>query len=80
MTIAIEQLRYVVLGTRDLDSAARFAGDELGLQVAFRNDEEVALRSDSRQYSLVFARGDARRQALGFELRDVAALEAALVA
>lgn len=80
MSTAIEQLRYIVLAARDLDAAARFADEELGLQVATRSDDDIALRSDARQYSLVFTRGDARRQAIGFELRDAAALDAAIAA
>ncbi len=77
MSIAIEQLRYVILGTRDLDAATRFADQELGLQAALRNDDETAFRSDERQYSLVYSRGDQRQQAIGLELRDEAALQAA---
>jgi len=77
MPILLEQLRYVVLGTRDLEAARRFAGEELGLQVAKEDADEIALRSDERQYSLVLAKDDARRQALGLEVRDEAALQAA---
>lgn len=77
MPIAIEQLRYVVLPTRDLEAAARFAGDELGLQPVLRGDDHVAFRSDARQYSLVYTEGDARRHAVGLEVRDEAALQSA---
>ncbi|WP_334180610.1 hypothetical protein [Pseudoxanthomonas sp.] len=77
MQIAIEQLRYVVLGTRDPEAARRFAVAELGLQVANESADEIALRSDERQYSVVFAKDDARRQAVGLEVRDDAVLLAA---
>lgn len=77
MPIPLEQLRYVVLGTRDLEAARRFAGEELGLQVVREDADEIALRSDERQYSLVLAKDDARRQAIGLEVRDEAALQAA---
>lgn len=77
MSVAIQQLRYVHLGTRDLDAAAGFAQQELGLQLVFRSEDEVRLRSDERQYSLIYTKRDPRQQSLGFELRDEAALQAA---
>lgn len=80
MSIAIEQLRYVVLGTRDLEAARRFASAELGLQAVHESADEITLRSDERQYSVVLAKDDARRQAIGLEVRDDAALLAATAA
>lgn len=77
MPIAIEQLRYVVLGTRDLDAAARFADTELGLQPAWREGGEAAFRSDERQYTLLFSQQAPRHQAVGLSLATVADLEAA---
>lgn len=77
MPVIIEQLRYAVLGTRDLDQAARFAGEELGLQPTLRGEEEIAFRSDQRQYSLIYAKGDPARQAIGLEVHDEAVLQAA---
>ena len=74
MSIVIEQLRYVVLGTRDLEAAARFAGAELGLQALPPGTGEQAFRSDERQYSLVYSSAAPRRHAVGLELRDEAAL------
>ncbi|HEY0265443.1 MAG TPA: VOC family protein [Rhizomicrobium sp.] len=80
MSIAIEQLRYIRLGTRDLDVAARFAERELGLQAVASSADEVAFRSDERQYTLVYAKGAPAQQAIGLEVRDIAALEAAIEA
>lgn len=80
MPIAIEQLRYVVLGTRDLEAAHRFAVAELGLQVVNAGADEITLRSDERQYSVVLAKDEARRQAVGLEVRDDATLLAAAAA
>ncbi|MEL1263020.1 hypothetical protein [Pseudoxanthomonas putridarboris] len=77
MPITIEQLRYVALGTRDLEAAGRFAADELGLRAVQDSADEIAFRSDERQYSVVYARDDARRQAIGLEVRDEAALQSA---
>jgi 2,3-dihydroxy-p-cumate/2,3-dihydroxybenzoate 3,4-dioxygenase len=80
MPIAIEQLRYVVLGTRDPEAARRFAVAELGLQVVNESADEIALRSDERQYSVVLSKDEARRQAVGLEVRDDATLAAAAAA
>lgn len=81
MPIAIEQLRYVVLGCRDLEPAARFASTELGMQPVLEYPTETAWRVDDRQYSLVLARGDARQlDAVGLELRDDATLQAVTAA
>lgn len=77
MGIAIEQLRYVCLGTRDLDAAAKFARDELGLQAVAVGADEASFRSDERQYTLVYEKGDSRRQAIGLELAGLEALQAA---
>ena len=67
--IAIEQLRYVVLGTRDLAEAARFAQDLLGLQPVDRNAERATFRSDDRDFTLALQAGDPDSQAVGFEAR-----------
>lgn len=80
MSIAIEQLRYIRLGTRDLPQATRFAGDELGLQAVGGITGEAAFRADERDYCLLFADESPKRQAVGLEVRDVAALEAAVAA
>ncbi len=80
MSICIEQLRYVVLGTRNLETAVRFASEELGLQPAWRNGEEAAFRSDARQYSLLYSQVEPRRQAVGLEVASVQVLEAAQAA
>jgi 2,3-dihydroxy-p-cumate/2,3-dihydroxybenzoate 3,4-dioxygenase len=80
MSICIEQLRYVVLGTRNVEAAIGFAGDELGLQPVWRKGDEAAFRSDARQYTLLFDQAEPRRQAIGLEVADAAVLEAAGVA
>ncbi len=80
MSISIEQLRYVVLGTRNLEEASRFADGELALQPAWRNNEEAAFRSDARQYSLLYSQAEPRRQAIGLEVANVEVLDAARTA
>lgn len=77
MSISIERLRYVCLGTRDLDAAVKFARDELGLQPVAASADEASFRSDERQYTLVYEKGDPRKQSIGLELAGLAALDAA---
>jgi len=72
--IQIEQLRYVRLGTPDLDGACDFASRVLGLQPVGRDDEQAWFRSDSRDHTLCYFRGDPADQTLGIELRDADAL------
>lgn len=75
--IAIEQLRYVRLGTADLAAAADFAQRILGLQVVDKTDDQVAFRSDYRDHTLVYFRDSKPSCIVALELRDSEALEAA---
>ncbi len=72
--IQIEQLRYVRLGTPDLDGACDFAARVLGLQPVGRDEEQAWFRSDSRDHTLCYVRGDAAEQTIGIEVRDADAL------
>lgn len=69
--IAIEQLRYVRLGTRDLAAASDFAQRILGLQLIEKTDSEAAFRSDFRDRTLVYFAGDPAEQSVALELRTV---------
>ena len=75
--ILLRDIRYVRLGTRDLDAAARFARDILGLEPAGCDTGVRYFRSDSRDHTLVFLKGDARDHATAFEVESAAALDAA---
>lgn len=75
--IAIEQLRYVRLGTRDLAAAADFAQRILGLQLIDKTGEQAFFRSDDRDHTLVYVLGEPGEQAVGLEVRDPATLERA---
>src|SRR3546814_20249615 len=77
MTISIEDLRYVRLGSPDLEAAAAAAVDLLGMQEAWRADGGIALRSDHRDYTLLFEHGHPSQQSIGLEVRDPEALEQA---
>jgi 2,3-dihydroxy-p-cumate/2,3-dihydroxybenzoate 3,4-dioxygenase len=75
--ISIEQLRYVRLGTPDLDRALDFASRVVGLELVGRDDDQAWFRSDYRDHTLVFVAGDEADQTLGIEVRDQASLESA---
>ena len=76
--IEIAQLRYVRLGTPDLPAAVDFATRILGLQIVDQRDGQVRFRSDFRDHTLVYVSGDARDQAIGFEIHGDAAFAQAL--
>lgn len=73
MTVLIEQLRYVHLGSRDPEAAARFAEDRLGMEIVLSDDGEWHLRGDHRASSLVFS--SSRTQGIGLQVRDADALD-----
>jgi 2,3-dihydroxy-p-cumate/2,3-dihydroxybenzoate 3,4-dioxygenase len=87
----LRDIRYVRLGTRDIEGACRFAQDILGLRQASRTgnsktNQSVYFRSDARDHTLLYFDGDPKDHTVGFdvdthELLDqaAAALEAANV-
>jgi 2,3-dihydroxy-p-cumate/2,3-dihydroxybenzoate 3,4-dioxygenase len=75
--IDLLDIRYVRLGTRDPVGADRFAREVVGLEPARVEGGMRYYRSDDRDHTLVYFDGDPRDHAVGFELRDADALEAA---
>jgi 2,3-dihydroxy-p-cumate/2,3-dihydroxybenzoate 3,4-dioxygenase len=75
--ILLRDLRYVRLGTRDLDASAAFARDILGLEPAGCDTNARYFRSDSRDHTLVYLKGDPKDHATAFELESKEALDAA---
>jgi len=75
--IDLRDIRYVRLGTRDLDGATRFAREVVGLELGAAEGGVRYFRSDDRDHTLVYFDGDPADHGVGFELRDQAALEAA---
>lgn len=75
--IDLQDIRYVRLGTRDLDAAVAYATEILGLQISRRERGAVYFRSDQREHTLCYFAGDPRDHTVAFELASSAALEAA---
>lgn len=78
----IRNIRYVRLGTRDLDAATRFATRIVGLQEVGRVGTAgaggaVYFRSDTRHHTLVYFDGEPTEQIVAFEVDEAAALKAA---
>jgi len=75
--IVLNDLRYVRLGTADLDAAVSYATGILGLQLARRVGKSAYLRADDRDHTLVYTQGDPGLHSAGFEVRTAAELESA---
>ena len=75
--INLHELRYVRLGTRDIDAAAKYAADILGLQLVRREGGWAYLRSDERDHTLVYFAGDPNDQTIAFDVVTNEALEQA---
>jgi 2,3-dihydroxy-p-cumate/2,3-dihydroxybenzoate 3,4-dioxygenase len=78
--IDLHDIRYVRLGTRDLEGATQYAQRILGLEVARRDRKSVYFKSDSRDHTLVYTEGDPAQQIVAFEVTTRAALDAAAAA
>lgn len=82
--IALRDIRYVRLGSGDVDGAVGFATRVLGLELAARDRHGAYLRSDDRDHTLVYLDAPPGEHAVGFEVptaqeldRAAAELEAA---
>jgi 2,3-dihydroxy-p-cumate/2,3-dihydroxybenzoate 3,4-dioxygenase len=81
--INLHDIRYLRIGTPDLDAAVAYATRVVGLQLAareggaayFRSDKP-GVRGDTRDHTLVYFEGAANDHAVGFDLRDPDDLDA----
>jgi 2,3-dihydroxy-p-cumate/2,3-dihydroxybenzoate 3,4-dioxygenase len=73
--IALKDLRYVRLGTADLDAAVRYAVTILGLELVRRDASGAYLRADDRDHTLAYHQGDPLDHVVGFELQTARELE-----
>jgi 2,3-dihydroxy-p-cumate/2,3-dihydroxybenzoate 3,4-dioxygenase len=74
--IHLHDIRYVRLGTRDLDSAVQFATKIVGLELAAKDgkwayfkSDKVATRGDTRDHTLAYFEGDPAEHIVGLELK-----------
>jgi len=75
--ISLKDIRYVRLGTANLDDAVRYATQILGLELVRRDRGNAYLRADDRDHTLAYTAGNPRDQSVAFEIGSVRELEAA---
>jgi 2,3-dihydroxy-p-cumate/2,3-dihydroxybenzoate 3,4-dioxygenase len=68
--IDLRRIRYVRLGTPDLDEAANFATKIIGLEPAGRERGMAYFRSDDRDHTICYVEGDPREHATAFEVSE----------
>jgi 2,3-dihydroxy-p-cumate/2,3-dihydroxybenzoate 3,4-dioxygenase len=75
--INLHDIRYLRIGTPDLEGAIRFATDVVGLQLvaregkaAYFRSDKVDVRGDTRDYTLAYFEGDPADHTIGFDLLD----------
>jgi 2,3-dihydroxy-p-cumate/2,3-dihydroxybenzoate 3,4-dioxygenase len=66
--IDLRRIRYVRVGTPDLDEAANFATRILGLEPAGRERGMMYFRSDWRDHTICYVAGDPAQHATAFEV------------
>jgi 2,3-dihydroxy-p-cumate/2,3-dihydroxybenzoate 3,4-dioxygenase len=75
MPIPLHDIRYVRLGTEDLDEAVRYATRILGLELVRRDRTSAYLRADDREHTLAYTLGNPREHVAAFELLSKAELD-----
>jgi 2,3-dihydroxy-p-cumate/2,3-dihydroxybenzoate 3,4-dioxygenase len=75
--ISLKDIRYVRLGTANLDDAVRYATQILGLELVRRDRCNAYLRADDRDHTLAYTAGNPREQCVAFEIGAGGELEAA---
>jgi len=75
--ISLHDIRYIRLGTSNLDDSVRYATRILGLELVRRDSTSAYLRADDRDHTLAYIVGNPRDHIAAFELRTSAELESA---
>jgi 2,3-dihydroxy-p-cumate/2,3-dihydroxybenzoate 3,4-dioxygenase len=75
--ISLKDIRYVRLGTANLDEAVRYATEILGLELVRRERGSAYLRADDRDHTLVYTAGNPGDHVVAFELASDRELDAA---
>ena len=72
----LDDIRYVRLGSSNLDASVRFATEILGLQLIRRDSQRAYLRAGSGQdHHIVYVRGGIESEALAFEVQSRSKLD-----
>lgn len=75
--ISLHDIRYIRLGTSNLDEAVLYGTRILGLELVRRDASGAYLRADGSDHTLVYRQGDPREHIVAFELRTAAELDSA---
>ena len=73
--IPLHDIRYIRLGTENLDDAVRYATRILGLELVRRDRTSAYLRADDRDHTLAYTLGNPQEHVAAFELLSKAALD-----
>ena len=75
--IKLNDIRYLRIGTANLESAVEYCTRIVGLQVvgrerkaAYFRSDRTGVRGDTRDHTLVYFEGDPRDNTIGFDLED----------
>lgn len=75
--INLTDIRYVRLGTPDLEGAVRYSKEIIGLEQTAREGHAVYLRGDGRDHNLVYFKGDPSDHTTGLEVGSMTELDSA---
>lgn len=75
--IDLVDIRYVRLGTGDVDAAIGFCTDTMGLELVRRENGGAYLRGDDRDHNVYYFEGDPTDHTVGFEVVTRAELDSA---
>ena len=75
--IELVAIRYVRLGTADIEGAVAYATETLGLELVGRENGRAYVRGDDRDHNICYIEGDPRNHTVGFEVATRAALDTA---
>jgi 2,3-dihydroxy-p-cumate/2,3-dihydroxybenzoate 3,4-dioxygenase len=71
----LHDVRYVRIGSEDLDTSVRFATEILGLELMERDGSSAYLRGDDRDHNICYTKGRETGQSTGWEVASMDALE-----
>ncbi len=71
----LHDIRYVRIGSDDLDTSVRFATEILGLELTERDASSAYLRGDDRDHNICYTRGRDSGQVTGWEIASMDALD-----